>query len=143
MTTLSVTSSTALFAAVTGVAVLGALLFVLGFNVSRMRGVTARSGGSQMPTDPESPLLIAQRAHGNASEYVPYLAVLFLVVGIGSPAGVAIPLIAGAVLARLMHAYGMLSSPSLAQHGPVGMAGAMGTYVFGVGLAVAAAFTLV
>lgn len=142
MTTLTITSSTAWFTAIAGVAVLGALLFLLGFNVSRMRGVTAKAGGSQMPSDPASPLLIAQRAHGNASEYVPVLAVLFLIVGIGSPAGVAIPLIAGAVLARLMHAYGMLSSPSLAQHGPVGVIGAMGTYLFGVGLAVAAAFTL-
>ena len=143
MIPLTATSSPALFAAVVGVAVLGALLFLLGFNVSRMRGVTARVGGSQMPTDPASPLLIAQRAHGNASEYVPYLAVLFLVVGIGSPAGVAIPLIAGAVLARLMHAYGMLSARSLAQQSPIGIAGAMGTYLFGVALAVAAVFTLV
>lgn len=137
------TSSTALVAAVLGVAVLGAMLFLLGFNVSRMRGVTAKAGGSQAPTDPASPLLIAQRAHGNASEYVPYLAVLFLVVGFGSPAAVAIPLIVGATAARLLHAYGMLSSPSLAQHGAAGMAGAMGTYLFGVALAVAAVFTVV
>lgn len=143
MTTLSATSSTALFAAVLGVAVLGGMLFVLGFNVSRMRGVTAKVGGSQMPTDPASPLLIAQRAHGNASEYVPVLIVLFLVVGFGSPAWVAIPLIAGATLARLLHAYGMLSARSLAQHNLVGMFGAMGTYLFGVALAVAAVFTLV
>jgi uncharacterized membrane protein YecN with MAPEG domain len=135
--------STALTAAVVGVAVLGALLFVLGFNVSRMRGVTAKAGGSQMPTDPASPLLIAQRAHGNASEYVPVLAVLFLVVGVGSPAIVAVPLITGAVLARLLHAYGMLSARSLAQHSLVGMAGAMGTYLFGAALSVAAVFTLV
>jgi uncharacterized membrane protein YecN with MAPEG domain len=140
---MTATSSAALFTGVLGVAVLGALLFLLGFNVSRMRGVTAKVGGSQQPTDPASPLLIAQRAHGNASEYVPYLAVLFLVVGFGSPAGVAIPLIAGAVLARLMHAYAMLSGRSLAHQSPVGIAGAMGTYLFGVALAVAAAFTLV
>ncbi|MGI5128228.1 MAPEG family protein [Pseudonocardia sp. CA-107938] len=142
MTSLTVHSSTAMVAAVVGVAVLGGLLFVLGFNVSRMRGVTAKAGGSQQPTDPASPLLIAQRAHGNASEYVPYLAVLFLVVGIGSPAGVAIPLIVGATLARLMHAYGMLSSDSLAHQSLVGVVGAMGTYLFGLALAVAAAFTL-
>lgn len=143
MTPLSATSSTALFAAVLGVAVLGAMLFLLGFNVSRMRGVTAKVGGSQAPTDPASPLLIAQRAHGNATEYVPVLAVLFLVVGFGSPAGVAIPLIAGAVLARLVHAYGMLTARSLAQESIGRMAGAMGTYLFGVALAVAAVFTLV
>lgn len=136
-------SETALTAAVLCVAVLGAMLFLLGFNVSRMRGVTAKAGGSQMPTDPASPLLIAQRAHGNASEYVPVLIVLFLVVGFGSPAWVAVPLIVGATLARVLHAYGMLSARSLAQHNLVGMAGAMGTYLFGVALAVAAVFTLV
>jgi uncharacterized membrane protein YecN with MAPEG domain len=142
MIPLSVTSSTALVAAVAGVAVLGAMLFLLGFNVSRMRGVTAKVGGSQAPTDPASPLLIAQRAHGNASEYVPYLAVLFLVVGFGSPAWVAVPLIAGATLARLLHAYGMLTAHTLAEESVVRMVGAMGTYLFGVALAVAAVFTL-
>lgn len=140
---MTATSSAALFAGVLGVAVLGAMLFLLGANVSRMRGVTAKVGGSQAPTDPASPLLIAQRAHGNASEYVPVLAVLFLVVGFGSPAAVAIPLIAGATLARLLHAYGMLTAQSLAQESVVRIAGAVGTYLFGVALAVAAAFTLV
>jgi uncharacterized membrane protein YecN with MAPEG domain len=105
--------------------------------------VTARVGGSQAPTDPASPLLIAQRAHGNASEYVPYLAVLFLVVGFASPAALAIPLIVGATLARLLHAYGMLSAETLAAENPVRLAGAMGTYLFGAALAVAALLTVV
>jgi len=143
MSTLTATSSAALTTAVVGVAVLGAMLFVLGVNVSRMRGVTARVGGSQAPTDPASPLLIAQRAHGNASEYVPYLAVLFLVVGFASPAALAIPLIVGATLARLLHAYGMLSAETLAAENPVRLAGAMGTYLFGAALAVAALLTVV
>jgi uncharacterized membrane protein YecN with MAPEG domain len=123
-------------------AILAAMVFVLGFNVSRMRGVTAKVGGSQMPTDPASPLLIAQRAHGNAVEYVPLLIVLFLLVGARSPALVAIPLIVGATLSRLTHAYGMVTTTSLAAEGKLRLAGAMGTYVFGVALAVAAAFTL-
>jgi uncharacterized membrane protein YecN with MAPEG domain len=123
-------------------AILAAMVFVLGFNVSRMRGVTAKVGGSQMPTDPASPLLIAQRAHGNAIEYVPLLVVLFLLVGARSPALVAIPLIVGATLSRLAHAYGMVTAKSLAAEGKLRFAGAMGTYVFGVALAVAAAFTL-
>jgi uncharacterized membrane protein YecN with MAPEG domain len=129
--------------AITATAILGALVFVLGFNVSRMRGVTAKVGGSQMPTDPASPLLIAMRAHGNAVEYVPTLIVLFLLVGARSPAVVAIPLIVGATASRLLHAYGMLTARSLAAEGKVRFGGALGTYVFGVGLAVAAAATLV
>ena len=52
-------------------AILAASIFVLGFNVSINRGYAAKRGSSQMPTDPADPLLIAQRAHGNASEYVP------------------------------------------------------------------------
>ncbi|MBM7784079.1 MAPEG family protein [Tenggerimyces flavus] len=123
-------------------AILAALVFVLGFNVSRMRGVTAKTGGSQMPTDPASPLLIAQRAHGNAVEYIPILMVLFLLVGARSPIVVAIPLIAGATLARLLHAYGMITARTLAAEGKLRMVGAMGTYLFGVALAVALAFSL-
>jgi len=123
-------------------AILPAMLFLLGLNVSRMRGVTAKAGGSQFPDDPASPLLIAIRAHGNAAEYIPALIVLFLLVGARSPATVAIPLIAGATAARLVHAYGLLTAPSMAAATKTRLAGAMGTYLFGVGLAVAAAFSL-
>jgi len=123
-------------------AILAAMVFVLGFNVSRMRGVTAKTGGSQMPTDPASPLLKAIRAHGNAAEYVPTLILLFLLVGTRSPAVVAIPLIAGATMARILHAYGMLASPTLAGENAPRLAGAMGTYGFGLGLAIAAVASL-
>ena len=123
-------------------AILAAMLFLLGFNVSRMRGVQAKAGGPQLPTDPADRLLIAIRAHGNASEYVPTLIVLFLLVGARGPAGVAIPLIVGATLARLAHAYAMLSARSLAAESKPRLAGALGTYLFGTALAVAAVSTL-
>jgi len=123
-------------------AILTALLFGLGFNVSRMRGVTAKTGGSQAPTDPASPLLIAQRAHGNATEYVPTLIVLFLLVAARTPIAVAAPLIVGATAARLLHAYGMVTARTLAAESVPRLAGAMGTYFFGVGLAVAVAVSL-
>jgi uncharacterized membrane protein YecN with MAPEG domain len=123
-------------------AILAALLFLLGANVSRMRGVQDKVDGSQLPTDPGDRLLIAIRAHGNAAEYVPTLIVLFLLVGARSPAGVAIPLIVGATLARLVHAYALLTARSLASETVPRVAGAAGTYLFGVALAVAAAFTV-
>ena len=123
-------------------AILAALLLVLGLNVSRMRGVTGKTGGSQFPSDPASPLLKAIRAHGNAAEYVPTLIVLFLLVGARSPADVAIPLIAGATAARLVHAYSLLTSPSLAAPTGARWIGGMGTYLFGIGLAVAAVASL-
>ena len=134
--------TTALTTAIICTAILAAMLFVLGWNVSRMRGVTAKAGGSQFPSDPASRLLIAIRAHGNAAEYIPVLIVLFLLVGARSPASVAIPLIVGATAARLAHAYGLLTAPSLAAQTKARLAGAGGTYVLGVGLAVAAAFSL-
>jgi uncharacterized protein len=123
-------------------AILAAMLFALGLNVSRVRGETAKTGGSQFPDDPASGLLKAIRAHGNAAEYVPTLIVLFLLVGVRSPAAVAIPLIAGATIARLVHAYGLLTSPSLATPTTSRLIGAVGTYLLGIGLAVAAVASL-
>jgi len=123
-------------------AILAAMLFALGINVSRMRGVTGKAGGSQFPVDPASGLVKATRAHGNAAEYVPALMVLFLLVGARSSAAVAIPLIAGATASRLVHAYGLLTSPSLATPTAARLLGAAGTYLFGIGLAVAAVSSL-
>jgi uncharacterized membrane protein YecN with MAPEG domain len=134
--------TTALTTAIICTAILAAMLFLLGLNVSRMRGVAAKAGGPQFPADPASRLLIAIRAHGNAAEYIPALIVLFLLVGDRSPAAVAIPLIIGATAARVLHAYGLLTAPSLAVPTKARVAGATGTYVLGVGLAVAAAFSL-
>jgi uncharacterized membrane protein YecN with MAPEG domain len=134
--------TTALATAIICTAVLAAMLFLLGVNVSRMRGVTTKAGGSQFPGDPASRLLIAIRAHGNAAEYIPVLIVLFLLVGARSPAAVAIPLITGATAARVLHAYGLLTAPSLAVTTKARLAGAAGTYLLGVGLAVAAALSL-
>ena len=123
-------------------AILAATLFLLGLNVSRHRGATAKAGGDQFPTDPASRLLIAIRAHGNAAEYVPTLIVLFLLVGARSPGWLAIPLIVGATAARLAHAYGMLTASSLATEARARFVGAAGTYVLGVALALAAAVSL-
>lgn len=123
-------------------AILAALLFLLGANVTRMRTLTGKVGGSQLPQDPTSKLLIAVRAHGNAAEYVPVLAVLFLLVGARSPAWLAIPLIIAATLARLLHAYGMLTSRSLASPTKAREIGAGATYVVGLGLATAAILSL-
>ena len=123
-------------------AILAAMLFALGINVSRMRGATGKAGGSQFPNDPASGLFKATRAHGNAAEYVPALMVLFLLVGTRSSAAVAIPLIAGATASRLVHAYGLLTSPSLATPTAARLLGAAGTYLFGIGLAVAAVSSL-
>ena len=121
---------------------LAALVFVLGANVTRNRVITGKADGDQQPRDPASRLLIAVRAHGNAAEYVPILVILFLLVGYRSPAWVAVPLIIAATAARLLHAYGMLSSASLAMPGKSREFGAAATYLTGVALAVAAVASL-
>ena len=119
-------------------AVLAATIFVLGFNVSLNRGFAAKRGSSQMPTDPADRLLIAQRAHGNATEYVPTLIILFLLVGWKSPEPWAQALIIAATASRLLHAVSMLRSATLAAESAPRMTGAMGTYAFGLALAVTA-----
>jgi hypothetical protein len=40
-------------------AILALMLFLLGFNVSRIRGIRAKEGGTQLPTDPADRLFIA------------------------------------------------------------------------------------
>ena len=60
------------------IALLGLLVFVLGANVTRHRAIRGDTG-NQQPTDPADRMYIAQRAHGNATEYVPTLIVLIVV----------------------------------------------------------------
>jgi uncharacterized membrane protein YecN with MAPEG domain len=134
--------TTAMTTAVVCTAILGALVFTLGFNVSRMRGVTAKAGGSQLPADPADRLFIAIRAHGNAAEYVPTMIVLFLLVGWRQPGAWTTALIVAATVARLAHAYGIVSSKTMAAESAARKAGAMGTYAFGFALAVVALVTV-
>ncbi len=63
---------------VISIALMGILIFVLGANVTRHR-VQRGATGNQQPTDPADRMYIAQRAHGNASEYVPTLIGLLIV----------------------------------------------------------------
>jgi uncharacterized protein len=122
-------------------ALLGLLVFVLGANVTRHRAIRGNTG-NQMPSDPADRMFIAQRAHGNATEYVPMLAVLILVCATLSDGWWVDALAIAAVVSRYLHAIGMLTSTTLASHGPVRDAGAMGTYLTGIALAVTAVVTV-
>ncbi len=128
--------------AVTCTAVLATLVLALGMNVSRLRGERQRVGAPQFPADPADGLFKAVRAHGNAAEYVPTLAVLMLVAGAHSPAAWVVVAMAGATVSRLVHAAGIFASRSLALQSPVRLAGAVGTYVFGLALVAAALLTV-
>ena len=117
------------------VALLGLLVFVLGANVTRHR-VQRGATGDQMPTDPSDRLFIAQRAHGNATEYAPSLAVLLVLGSVLTDGWWVAILGVTAVIVRLLHATGMLRSATLASHGPLRDVGALGTYLTGIALGV-------
>lgn len=122
---------------VISIALMGVLVFLLGANVTRyrvIRGVT----GNQMPSDPADRMFIAQRAHGNAIEYVPTLIGLLIVCSVFNDGWWLDVLAVAAVVARYLHAIGMLTSSSLASHGPLRDSGAMLTYLAGVALGVTA-----
>ena len=125
---------------ITCVALLGLLLFLLGANVTRHRAT--RGTRTQLPTDPTDRMFIAIRAHGNAAEYVPTLCVLILICGTLSEGWWLDTLAVTAAAARLLHAFGMLTSTSLASHGPVRDGAAMFTYLSGVALGVTAIVSL-
>lgn len=117
------------------IAVMGFLPFVLGANVTRIRAQRG-AAGPQMPTDPSDRLLIAQRAHGNATEYVPTLALLLVVCSTLTDGWWLDTMAIAATAARLLHAYGMLSTTTLAAHGPVRDTAATLTYVSGLALCI-------
>ena len=64
---------------------LGLLVFGLGLMVSLNRGRTKTNFGYQ--ADPTDPLYKAVRAHANAAEYAPMMALLILYLGTRSPGG--------------------------------------------------------
>jgi uncharacterized protein len=121
-------------------ALMGILLFLLGANVTRHRAM--RGGGNQAPTDPADPLLIAVRAHGNAAEYIPTMIVLLLVCSALSDSWWVDALAIAALVTRTLHALGMLTSKTLATHGPLRDTGALGTYLVGITLGITAIATI-
>ncbi|MDQ4054447.1 MAG: MAPEG family protein [Actinomycetota bacterium] len=126
---------------VISIALLGVLVFVLGANVTRHRA--QRGGtGNQQPSDPADRMLIAIRAHGNAAEYVPTLIVLIIVCAALTDGWWLDTLCLVALGARVLHAVGMLTSSTLASHGPLRDIGALGTYVSGIALGVTAIVAL-
>jgi len=123
------------------IALMALLIFVLGANVTRHRAQRGATG-NQMPTDPADRMFIAQRAHGNASEYVPTLIGLLIVCSTLTDGWWLNAVAVVATGARYLHAYGVLTSRTMATHGPVRDAGAAFTYVSGIALAVTAVVTM-
>jgi len=116
---------------------LGLLVFGLGLAVSLTRGSTGRNFG--YTADPADRLCKLVRAHGNATEYAPMLAVLILYLGAHNPGTWLMWTFAIATIARYLHALGMILSKSLDRPDPLRFVGALGTYVTGLILAFAVA----
>jgi len=116
-------------------ALLGLLVFGLGLAVSATRGSTGTNFGyAPNPTDRLYKLV---RAHGNAAEYAPMLAVLILYLGAHNPGTWLMWTFAIATICRYLHALGMILSKSLDRADPLRFVGALGTYVTGLILAFA------
>ncbi len=121
--------------AITCIALLGFLLFGLGFAVSLTRGRAETLIGNS--PDPANLLHKLVRAHGNTAEYAPLLAVLMLVVAMNEPAPWTLWCMGIATAARYVFALGMVTAPTLAKPHPLRFVGALGTYLTGIALCVA------
>src|SRR5262249_57245206 len=117
-------------------ALLGLLVFGLGLGVSALRGSTRTNIGHER--DPADRLHKMVRAHGNAAEYAPMLAILMLAIAARGSTTWMVWTFVAATLFRYLHAAGMLLSPTLDRPQPLRFLGALGTYVTGVVLVVAA-----
>lgn len=112
------------------IGLLALLVFGLGLFVSLGRQASATPAGST--TDPANPLYRRVRAHGNAAEYAPIMALLIFVIGSTDPGLVLQLVMVLGVASRYLHAAGMLLGPSLAEVQPLRFVGALGTYLTGL-----------
>jgi hypothetical protein len=117
-------------------ALLGLLVFGLGLGVSALRGSRNTNIGHER--DPADPLHKMVRAHGNAAEYAPMLSILMLAIATRGCTTWMVWTFVAATLFRYLHAAGMLLSPTLARPQPLRFLGALGTYLTGLALVVAA-----
>ena len=122
--------------AVVCIGVLGLLVIGLGIGVSLTRGATNTAIGYN--PDPSDRLYKMIRAHGNATEFNPTLAILIYYLGTQQPASWMQWIFIVAATSRVLHAAGMIMSPTLAKPQPLRAVGAVGTYVAGLILSIAA-----
>ncbi|MCP4619460.1 MAG: MAPEG family protein [Bradyrhizobium sp.] len=114
-------------------ALLGLLLFGLGFHVSLQRRESRRSTGHE--TSPVDPLHRAVRAHANTAEYAPFFAVLFLWYATRPAPAWILATIVLATAARFALAGALLFGASLNRPNPARLFGALFTYICGIVLA--------
>ena len=115
------------------IAILAALCFVLGVNVSVAR--TRARAGSGCPSDPKAPLHKAVRAHANTIEYAPALMLLMYIASQGQIAAWVMWTMVIATACRVLIVIGIIGTRSLALPNPMRFIGAVGTYITGLILA--------
>ncbi|MFJ1256034.1 MAPEG family protein [Cupriavidus sp. CuC1] len=116
-------------------AVLGLLLFALGFATSVLRSRIGVLSG--YTPEPDQLLTKLVRAHGNTAEYAPFFAVLFLYLGAQHPPDWQLWSMAGATACRLLLVVALLAWPTMSMPNPARAVAALGTYAFGAALCVA------
>jgi uncharacterized protein len=124
--------------AIVCIGLLGLLVMGLGLGVSLHRDRTGQIIGCK--DDPTDPLYKWVRAHANACEYAPMLAILIYALASSGFEGWHGFLYLAAVVVRYCHAAGMILSPTLEKGHPLRFVGALGTYVVGIVLSLAAVF---
>jgi len=110
-------------------AMLGLLLFGLGFAVSVERGKAKQLGG--VPGDETTLLYRLIRAHGNAAEYVPLIVAFALYFAATDSSPLVSWAIVGLTAARILHATALIVQPNMNQFNVLRFAGGMGTYIGG------------
>ncbi|WP_252106800.1 MULTISPECIES: MAPEG family protein [unclassified Halomonas] len=117
------------------IALLSALVIGLGFNVSMARAKSKAMYGYK--EDPEDHLYKSVRAHSNAIEYVPIIALLIYVLGQGAPSDWVLWCMVFVTACRYLAAIGIVAPKTMAKPNPLRFIGALGTYIGGFALSVA------
>ena len=122
------------------VVALGLLVFGLGFWISGTRKREGQMFG--VNPDPADLLYRLVRAHGNTTEYAPFLAILMLFLGSRAPAPWVVGTMVFATVCRYLFVAGLVFYPTMARPNVARFVGAAGTYIAGLALCVAALQTL-
>lgn len=116
-------------------ALMGLLVFGLGFAVSLFRGATKINYG--LNEDPTSLFYKVSRAHGNSTEYAAMMCVMMLYVGANDPAEWMVWTMIVMTVSRYLLVVGMITGKTMDGVNPLRAAGATGTYICGLALAAA------
>ena len=114
------------------ISLLGFLTIVMGIAVTVARGKFNILTGN--PSDPEHMLTKLVRAHGNTCEYAAILAVIIYILGKSPQSDWVFWFMGLTTFCRYLLVAGFIIPRTMAKPNPIRFIGAVGTYVFGLGL---------